>query len=489
MFFAAFQLVLLYMYGRSVIAVDMFLNLVTTNPEEAGELLGNIMPIVLAVIILYGLPIILAIVTVILHLRLSPKIRTITIRSGLFLTLMGTVCFSVSFTAHRHFNPLIDIFPINVWYNAYLAADRTKRTAEYPHTSEAFVFDTATETADTIPKIIVAVIGETSRADNWQLLGYPRPTTPELMGRSNLIAFPHAYSQSNTTHKSVPMLLSHLDASNFGDSIYYVKSFITAFKEAGYHTSFISNQNRNHSFIDRFGEEADECIFIRDLPQNKGRLCIDTDLLPYLDSALCNSHENKLIVLHTYGSHFSYADRYPASSAYFKPDAPAEAEPSHRPVLVNAYDNTIRLTSRILDSIMTRLSSTDTEAAMIYTSDHGEDIFDDSRHLFLHASPCPTYWQIHVPFLIWGNDRYCSSNPDKIDSARSNSHKFVASSQAYFHTVMELAGLHSPYVKPRLSVIGTKYTPDSPVYLNDHNRAVTWLESGLSTDDISHTKL
>ena len=36
-FFAAFQLVLLYLFGHSIIAVDMFLNLVTTNPGEAFE--------------------------------------------------------------------------------------------------------------------------------------------------------------------------------------------------------------------------------------------------------------------------------------------------------------------------------------------------------------------------------------------------------------------------------------------------------------------
>ena len=33
MFFAAFQIVLLYLFGRSVISVDMFLNLVTTNAD------------------------------------------------------------------------------------------------------------------------------------------------------------------------------------------------------------------------------------------------------------------------------------------------------------------------------------------------------------------------------------------------------------------------------------------------------------------------
>ena len=44
LFFGAFQIVLLYLFGQSVIAVDMFLNLVTTNPGEALELLDNLFP-------------------------------------------------------------------------------------------------------------------------------------------------------------------------------------------------------------------------------------------------------------------------------------------------------------------------------------------------------------------------------------------------------------------------------------------------------------
>ncbi|MDE6049379.1 MAG: DUF1705 domain-containing protein, partial [Paramuribaculum sp.] len=61
MFFAAFQIVLLDLYGRSVIAVDMFLNLLTTNPAEAGELLGNMIAAVCLVIIMFVPPIIGAI--------------------------------------------------------------------------------------------------------------------------------------------------------------------------------------------------------------------------------------------------------------------------------------------------------------------------------------------------------------------------------------------------------------------------------------------
>ena len=52
-FFAAFQLVLLYLFGRSIIAVDMFLNLTTTNSGEVMELLDNLLPAVIGVFVVY----------------------------------------------------------------------------------------------------------------------------------------------------------------------------------------------------------------------------------------------------------------------------------------------------------------------------------------------------------------------------------------------------------------------------------------------------
>ena len=40
------QLVLLYLFGQSVIAVDMYLNLTSSNASEASELLGNIILVI-----------------------------------------------------------------------------------------------------------------------------------------------------------------------------------------------------------------------------------------------------------------------------------------------------------------------------------------------------------------------------------------------------------------------------------------------------------
>ena len=52
-FFGAFQLALLYLFGNSIIATDMFTNVLTTNPGEAGELLGNIYPAVIVICVIY----------------------------------------------------------------------------------------------------------------------------------------------------------------------------------------------------------------------------------------------------------------------------------------------------------------------------------------------------------------------------------------------------------------------------------------------------
>lgn len=483
MFFAAFQMVLLYMYGRSVIAVDMFLNVATTNPGEVGELLGNMMPIIAAVVVIYVTPIVAAIVAVVKKWRLTHKEISFIRRIGYYMSSFGIVVFGLSFAMSKHYDPLEQLYPLNVFYNVGLAVDRTVKLSHYGETSAPFTYSARSERPDSVPEIYVAVIGETSRADNWQILGYGRLTTPALMGREGLVAFPEALSESNTTHKSVPLLLSPLTASDFGDSIYVTKSFITAFKEAGFHTAFISNQKRNHSFIDRFGGEADTCMFIRDNLPADSPACYDTALLPYLDKMIKEGHRKLLVVLHTYGSHFSYIDRYPASEAFFKPDGPTEAISRYRKEQINAYDNTILLTSNLLASIIDRLEATGVKSAMIYTSDHGEDIFDDDRRLFLHASPCPSYYQIHVPFLLWMSPSLAAENPLMLQAAQTNANKRVSSSASYFHTLMQLAAIETPRAVASQSVVDMSYNPSEASYLSDHNKKVNLREAGLLDED------
>jgi len=478
--YAAFQIVLLYLYGESIIAIDMILNVFTTNVDEVAELLGNLIAAIFTVIIIYLPPIVLAIVLVYRKEFASRAALLAGRRIALSVITAGLVCLAICFATVNHFNILRDIFPVNVFQNTVTAVKRTIATENYLHTSANFSYGARSTRPSGKKEIYVLVVGETSRADNWQLFGYERPTNPRLSKRRDLLKFPKALSESNTTHKSVPLMMSWVTVGNFRDSIYTSKSIISAFNESGYRTAFFSNQGRNHSFIDFFANEAQTTRFLRD----DSRAHYDSELLPMMRRFIAESSCNKLfIVLHTYGSHFNYNERYPADDAVFLPDCNANADLANHPELINAYDNTIVYTDSLLDGIISMLEAEKCHAAMLYLSDHGEDIFDDSRRRFLHASPVPTYWQIHVPLVAWMSKSLRDECPELYVAGKSHERLDVASSRVVFDTMLSLAGLYTPYADRAKALTDSAYSPGRRVYLNDYNECVPLVEAGLRSYD------
>jgi len=470
-FLSAFQLVLLYLYGHSIIAVDMFLNLVTTNSAEIGELLGSLLPAVIGVTVIF-VPIlyIAAVHAGKKDYVIAPEMRHLVRRGGLALTIAGVLCLAWCHISGSY-RVKDDLYPVNVGYNLYLAFDRSARTAGYDNSSRDFRFEAvATHQPDSLREVYVLVIGETARAENFGLYGYNRNTTPRLSADSGLIKFPHAFTQSNTTHKSVPMLLSAACADDY-DRIYREKGIISAFREAGFHTSFISNQRPNRSFIDIFGEEADSWDFLKEeLPEDAN--VYDCDMLDPVRKALDAAHPRQLIVLHTYGSHFKYRERYPRSMAVFTPDEADEVTASNRENLLNAYDNTIVYTDLFLHSIIEELRKDNAIAGLLYTSDHGENIFDDERGLFLHASPRPSAHELHVPMLIWLSDSYRTKHPGTVANLYSNADREVQTSASVFHSMLDIAGISTPVLADTLSVASAHFNPGPYHYLSDRNIAM-----------------
>lgn len=468
---AAFQLVLLGLYGRGIIAVDMFLNVVTTNSSEVSELLGNLLPSLVIVAILYLPPMIFSIRLFREKTRLSEKFIS---RNRLMwgaTTATGAIMLIIACMSPCSFTIRKDLYPANVIYNAYIAVDRTARTARYAETSASFRFNAAATHPEKERELYILVVGETSRAENWQLFGYERETNPRLSMRRGIYAAPQAMSESNATHKSVPMLLSPADATSFNRDIYTSKSVITAFKEAGFSTAFLSNQLPNHSFIEYYGLEADTLRYVKEIQE--GANGNDFDMLADIDDILSWDSPKQLIVVHTYGSHFNYRDRYGKDDARFLPDDYGEAEPKYRTELVNAYDNTIVATDRFLDSLISRIDQPGVNAALIYASDHGEDIYDDENTGFLHASPIPSIHQVKVPMVIWISDSYAENHTEETKAIAANIDRPVSTSRSYFPTALGLGGIKVNLADSTASLADNSYSPRPQLYLNDHNEAVT----------------
>ena len=492
-FFAAFQLVLLYLFGTGVIAVDMFLNLVTTNPGEAMELLDNLAPAVVGVFVVYLPLLILGGVNIRRDSRLSVSFQQRVRHWAMQIGAIGLFCLLASYLVVDDYRMRNQLYPVNVCYNLYLAFERNAASENYREASRDFKFDARSEHSATAPEVYVMVVGETARAHNFSLYGYPRNTNPLLSKTPGIKAFPNVTTQSNTTHKSVPMLLSAASAEDF-ERLFHEKGILAAFKEAGFHTVFISNQLPNHSFIDFLGEQADEYYFLKKEDASQGNH-YDEDLLQKLDEILpladasSSAHyhyryRKLFVVLHSYGSHFNYQERYPRSFAYFKPDSRSEAKPENRRDLLNAYDNTIRYTDYILHGIIERLQKwegvqTKTDgvydqptSAMLYTSDHGENIFDDGRCLFLHAAPKASDYELHVPFIIWTSAGFSKQYPDILKALGENRSKQVQSSLSAFHTMLGIGGIQTRYRLDEYSVASGKYHPTELLYLDDHDEAI-----------------
>jgi len=74
--------------------------------------------------------------------------------------------------------------------------------------------------------------------------------------------------------------------------------------------------------------------------------------------------------------------------------------------------------------------------------------------------------------------------PARSGILRSNEGKPVATNLSVFHTLIDLAGIRTPYFNRHNSVGDTAYRPRLYVYLNDHNEAIPLERMANSTEDV-----
>lgn len=478
-FLCAFQIVLLYLFGNSIIATDMFTNLLTTNPGEAGELLSNIYPSVVLVCVMY-LPLLWFAAREIGHKRYISRTTRMNVGlTGAALFALGLLALWPAYRVSEDRHVLRDeIFPLNVLYNAGLSGSEFRKSRHFDKTSAGFSYEAERKAEAPGREIYVYIIGEASRAMNWQLFGYERETNPRLAQTPGVILFRDMLTQSNTTHKSVPLILSSVGTDQH-EELYRRKGLPALFNEVGFDTWFISNQSPQGAMIDHLAHDADHVIYIRS-PRH------DIQLLDEMRKAIEQSESQKLLfVLHCYGSHFSYHQRYPREFAQFKPDDDVAINAQHAEMLRNAYDNSILYTDYFLAKTIEYLGGLEnTPTALLYCADHGEDILDDRRNRFLHASPTTTAYQLYVASLAWFSDAYRQHFPQKATAAEANT-SAPATTHALFHTMADMASIEGPFIDRSVSLVSRAYDRTAPRrYLNDHNEAVPYRKTGLAPEDM-----
>ena len=278
--------------------------------------------------------------------------------------------------------------------------------------------------------VVVLVIGESARKANFQLYGYQRDTNPLLSKQKDLKVYQATSCATYTTAGTKAIL----EPQNSDDLYELLPNY--AFR-TGVDVSWrTSNWGEPPIHIDDYLTDNELGEQFPD--QNEA---YDAILFTGLRERIESSQKNKvLIILHTSTSHGpKYADKYPEAFEVYKPVARnVEEGEKNVGLLVNAYDNTIRYTDFLLDSLINTLRTMqDWKSAMIFISDHGESLGENN--MFMHGLPMKLApkQQYEIPFLVWTSEHF-RDYKSKADLPAVLEQHFI------FHSVLNLLSIQSP---------------------------------------------
>ncbi len=260
----------------------------------------------------------------------------------------------------------------------------------------------------------VIVIGESTSKFHMQLYGYHRNTTPELVKlKKELTVFNEAKSDHVHTVAAIKDMLLLSDK----EEKITPYTLIDCANNAGFQTYWLSNQHyvgENETIVSSIAKKAKKQVFINAAGGKK----LDGDLLPEMDNILNDKPKKKLIFVHLMGTHLNYHDRYPSNFNVFNA---SNISPfgEHADSYINQYDNAILYNDFVVAQLIQQLKSTKGINAMIYTSDHGDEVYD-FRNFHGHSQSLESKYMNSVPFILWTNAPFQQLPSSEMLTAKNN---------------------------------------------------------------------
>lgn len=242
--------------------------------------------------------------------------------------------------------------------------------------------------------------------------------TPNLTSsQGKFIIFSNVYASWTQT---VPVLQRALtEQSQYNDKEFFESvSIIDAARKAGYKTYWFSNQGRYGEFDSAItlvaktadvSEWTDDSFDFSELE--------DEILLKFLEKV--NPNEKNFIVFHLMGSHIYYNSRYPRR---FKKWLTADG--TRMMLAAPSYANSILYTDFVLSRIFDAAQKLNLQA-MIYFSDHGEDLE------ISHNPDVFRFEMLRVPMFIYVSPEYEEQFPSKVATLEANREKYFTNDMFY----------------------------------------------------------
>lgn len=309
---------------------------------------------------------------------------------------------------------LIFMIPFRYYFWPYLALHslnefikERKELAKFPIKKNGDFINVSIK-SDEIKKTYVVIIGESTTKTHMGIYNYYRQTNPLLKRRKSngLTVFNNVRSPHTHTITSLREVLTLGDKSS---SKIFNNTIVQLFNKAGFNTYFISNQTpigKYETTVTLLTKASDTSIFT-----NVSNTRYDAEILSPLKKVLKNDSDNKFIMIHLMGTHSRYINRYPTSFDVFndKPRTVFEHELAYK--TINNYDNAVLYNDFIVDSIIKEIDKEESNAFVVYFSDHGEDVFE-TINLACHTETRGTNPMYKIPFIIWISKKYQTSRPN-----------------------------------------------------------------------------
>ncbi len=423
-----------YMTVWHALSPASLMALYLTNWHEAGDYIESTVGTVPAVFITIGL---LALIYLSYRSFLALGRSIYPAAEG---TRMGALVFVMIVAAAVHIALIPECSIAGVYKDV---TDYVEQTQTYGlHRDERYnslIIDGKNTLAARAPGTVIFIIGESASRDYMHIYtpGFPYDDTPwmeEMTKNPGFILYQNTYSSWTQT---VPVLERALtEKSQYNDKEFFESaSLLDVAKKIGYKTYWFSNQGRYGQFdsaITMVAKTADEAEWTDDSYTFTSKY--DEELLPYLTRI--DPHANNFIVLHLMGSHIYYNNRYPGEWAKFE-SAAGDSTMTSAP----SYANSVLYTDHILKEIFDYAQKNLNLRAMVYFSDHGENL------KISHNPDVFKFDMVKIPFFIYLSPEYRAAFPRRSEILASRREAYFTNDMMY-DTVCGLLGAPSNRYDP-----------------------------------------
>jgi len=412
---AALSTSFMLQYGV-VIDASMMSNVVNTDAREVRDLLST--ALALSLLLIAGLPLVWLLPLRIRHrpfvAQLWRNALSALVASAVLVTMVLLTYQDLASLMRNHKEVRYLVNPLNVLYGSgKLLAGQLPRgqQALQPIGEDARLGPSYAQQQRS--PLVVLVVGETARAANFSLGGYGRQTNPameQLRAAGSLTYFSAVRSCGTNTQASLPCMFSHLGKAAYEARNQPYENLLDVLQRAGLAVLWVDNQSGCKGLCERVAHVETHGLAVPGLCSDGE--CLDEVMLQGLDARIAaldpvRRARGVVVVMHQMGSHGpAYYRRSPADAKRFLPECTSNTlQQCPREQLVNAYDNTLVYTDRVLAATVRWLDAQSREhnsdTAMLYVSDHGESLGENN--LYLHGLPyalAPDF-QTHVPMVSW----------------------------------------------------------------------------------------